>query len=217
MRVRQHDGHRHHCTSGASYAIDATVVQRARSSGGRMIDVLRAANQVMMEVWQRPFSWQVSLAWPLVRTSTQSKSAAIESVRPMSRRLASQLLLVLATLLGLTPTASAQVARGEILGRSLVAQKGLQRAWTAQVQLDASRDRLATLLLDHGWLFVQTELGVVAGARCGDRCDDLERSGRRAELPNTAASGQRPFRGRDQWHNALSASAQTMGDRCSPE
>jgi outer membrane protein assembly factor BamB len=69
--------------------------------------------------------------------------------------------LILATPLCGHPMAMAQVAHGLVLGRSQVAEKGLQRAWFAQVQLDVSRDRMTHLLLNQGWLFAQTELGVI--------------------------------------------------------
>jgi outer membrane protein assembly factor BamB len=79
----------------------------------------------------------------------------------MFRRLALLLVLALAISPLGRPAATAQVARGKILGRALVARKGLERAWHTQVDLDAARDRMSYVLLDQDWLFVQSERGLV--------------------------------------------------------
>lgn len=70
------------------------------------------------------------------------------------------ILVVLTGVLGLLAGAP-RVWAAALIPEPVAAEHGLTRAWAAQVQLDPSRGRLRSMVLDSGTLFLQTDQGVV--------------------------------------------------------
>ncbi|MDZ4780284.1 MAG: PQQ-binding-like beta-propeller repeat protein [Planctomycetia bacterium] len=63
--------------------------------------------------------------------------------------------------LSLVSQASAQGLPGGVISRVPLRRHGLERAWVAQADVAAGRSELADIQLDHGTLFVQSNVGIL--------------------------------------------------------
>jgi outer membrane protein assembly factor BamB len=117
-------------------------------------------------------------------TARMTPTLRICSLRQRRHLLPVTLLVVLSTWIGLQ--AKGIQAQGPLVTREMAASRGLERAWFAQVPVNASRNRVTTWYLYYDRLYSVTDSGVIAAlnAETGEQLWAVQ-----VGRPGTAAFG----------------------------